>query len=135
MTSIQRRNICSSFSLKWGRFTLNPVLIINICFNLTRCFFIISMFVKNTSLIFISSLSLPSFGIVHGNEYVIQKVKTIACAFIENPLFCTIMDRDKRKFVMSILSDARLSAGSRALLQYARDLVNFPRIATRCPWD
>jgi len=75
------------------------------------------MFVKNTSLIFISSLSLPSFGIVHGNEYVIQKVKTIACAFIENPLFCTIMDRDKRKFVMSILSDARLSAGPRALLQ------------------
>ena len=62
-----------------------------------------------------------------------QKVKKYACAFIEISLFYVIMDRDERKFVMSILPDTEMSTGPRALLQYAFELVNFLCIAAQCP--
>ena len=68
---------------------------------------------------------------MHGNEYLIQKVKRIACAFIAISLFYTIIDSDER-FVMSSLPDTRLSTGPRALLQ--QDLVNLLGIAARCPY-
>ena len=84
-------------------------------------------------LLYLSVASLHSFGIVHGNEYLIQKVKRIACAFLEISLSCIIMDSDERQFAMSILSDTRLSTVPRALLQTAFDLVNLPAIAARCP--
>ena len=63
-----------------------------------------------------------NFGIMHGNEYLINKVKRSACAFIEVSLFYAPMDRDGRKFVISILPGTRLSTGSTALLQCAFDL-------------
>jgi len=50
------------------------------------------------------------------NEYLIQKVKRIACAFIEISLFYTILGRYEGKFAISILPDNRLSTGPRALL-------------------
>ena len=46
---------------------------------------------------------LPNFGIMHGNEHLIQKVKRTVCAFIEISLFYTRVHRDKRKFVTAIL--------------------------------
>ena len=52
------------------------------------------IFAKNTSL-YLSVVSLPNFGIVHGDECLIQKVKRIACAFLEMPLFYIMMGRDE----------------------------------------
>ena len=52
---------------------------------------------------------------------------------IEISLFYVIMDRDERKFVISILSNTRLGTGPTALLQCAFNLVNLLRIAAPCP--
>ena len=57
----------------------------------------------------------------------------MACAFIEISMFHAIMERDERKFFISILPDTKLSTGQRALLQYAFDLVNLQGFAARCP--
>ena len=75
-------------------------------------------------LLYLSVASWPSFKIVHGNVYHIQKVMRIACAFIVISLLYTLMCSDEKKFVISILPDERLSTGPRALLQCAFDLVN-----------
>ena len=45
----------------------------------------------------------------HGNAFLAQKENRIACAFIVTFLFYSSMDRDKRKFVISILPDTSLS--------------------------
>ena len=76
---------------------------------------------------------LPNFGIMHGNEHLIQKVKRTVCAFIEISLFYTRVHRDERKFVASILPYTRFSTGPRTLLRHAFNLVNLLGIAARCP--
>ena len=69
-------------------------------------------------------LKVGPIDLAHRNEYLIQKEKRIACAFIENSLFYTRIHTDEREFVISILPNAKLSTGPRALLQFAFDLVN-----------
>ena len=70
---------------------------------------------------------------MHVSEYLSQKVKRNAFASIEISLFLTVMGRDKRKFVMFILSNPKLNAGPGALLQDAFDILNLPGIAAQCP--
>ena len=85
----------------------------------------LSAYLPKMSLSCLLVASLLNFEIVHGRENFFQKVKRIACAFIETFLFYTIMCRDKRKFVKyQFLPDTGLSTGLRAFLQHAFHLVN-----------